>query len=156
VSDEAPLLHPAAAQAPGYLANHAARVFNRAVDAALRPHGLSLALIGPLMLLSWQGPMRQRDMVVASAVRQPAMVALLDKLERMGLVERTPQPGDRRAALVALTPEGAKMAEIGGHALLDANAAGLAGFDARERELLVRLLWRLIENLEGVGTKHQD
>ena len=31
--------------APGYLANHAARVFNRAVDDGLRPHGLTLALI---------------------------------------------------------------------------------------------------------------
>ncbi|WP_347302057.1 hypothetical protein V5740_08470 [Croceibacterium sp. TMG7-5b_MA50] len=46
------LIHPEAAVAPGYLANHAARVFNRLVDAALRPHGMSLALIGPVMLLS--------------------------------------------------------------------------------------------------------
>ena len=74
-------IHPEAAVAPGYLANHAARVFNRNVDAALREHGLSLSLLGPVLLLSWRGAMRQRDLVAASAVKQPAMVALLDKLE---------------------------------------------------------------------------
>ncbi|MGF9566618.1 hypothetical protein AAIH70_24205 [Neorhizobium sp. BT27B] len=74
-------IHPDAAVAPGYLANHAARVFNRLVDAALRPYGLSLSLIGPIMLLSWKGPMLQRDLVRSSAIKQPAMVALLDKLE---------------------------------------------------------------------------
>lgn len=50
--DQNELIHPQAAVAPGYLANHAARVFNRLVDAQLRPHGVSLALIGPIMLLS--------------------------------------------------------------------------------------------------------
>ncbi|CDZ29105.1 Hypothetical protein NGAL_HAMBI490_39670 [Neorhizobium galegae bv. officinalis] len=48
-------IHPEAAVAPGYLAIHAARVFNRLVDAALRPYGLSLSLIGPIMLPSWSG-----------------------------------------------------------------------------------------------------
>ncbi len=87
--DQDELIHPQAAVAPGYLANHAARVFNRLVDAELRPHGVSLALIGPIMLLSWKGPMLQRDLVIASAVKQPAMVTLLDKLEGLKLIKRT-------------------------------------------------------------------
>ncbi len=99
--DQNELIHPQAAVAPGYLANHATRVLNRLVDAELRPHGVSLALIGPIMLLSWKGPMLQRDLVIASAVKQPAMVALLDKLEGLLLIKRTPSPQDRRAALVA-------------------------------------------------------
>lgn len=49
-----------------------------------------LALIGPIMLLSWKGPMLQRDLVIASAVKQPAIVALLDKLEGLKLIKRTP------------------------------------------------------------------
>ena len=77
--------HPEAAVSPDYLAKHAARLFNRQVDTALRPHGLTLALIGPILLLSWKGPMLQRDLVRSSAVKQPAMVALLNKLEAMAL-----------------------------------------------------------------------
>jgi MarR family transcriptional regulator for hemolysin len=117
-------IHPEAAVAPGYLANHAARVFNRAVDDGLRPHGLTLALIGPLLLLSWKGAMLQRDMVRASAIKQPAMVALLDKLEG---------------------------AAIGRTVLLDVNAMGVAGFSDAEAAQLVGLLVKLIANLENTA-----
>lgn len=80
IETDAEAVHPEAAVAPGHLANHAARVFNRLVDGRLREHGLTLSLIGPLLLLSWKGSMLQRDLVRHSAVKQPAMVALLDKL----------------------------------------------------------------------------
>lgn len=142
-------IHPDAAVAPGYLANHAARVFNRMVDAALRPHGISLALLGPVLLLSWKGPMLQRDLVRSSAVKQPAMVALLDKLQSMGLIERLPTANDRRSATVQLTAQGQEIAKLGGHALIDANNQGMKDFSGQEAVLLVGLLQRLIANLEG-------
>lgn len=69
--------------------------------------------------------MLQRDFVIASAVKQPAMVALLDKPEGLNLIKRTPTPQDRRAALVALTARGRKIAELGGRALLGMNAVAL-------------------------------
>jgi DNA-binding MarR family transcriptional regulator len=140
--------HPEAAVAPGYLANHSARLFNRRVDTALRPHGLTLALIGPVLLLSWKGPMLQRDLVRSSAVKQPAMVALLDRLETMGLIVRTPSITDRRAAMVDLTERGRDAAREGGKALTDANDRGLDGFSPEEAGSLVVLLQRLIANLE--------
>lgn len=143
-----PEIHPEAAVAPGYLANHAARVFNRLVDNALRPHGLTLALIGPLLLLSWKGPMRQRDMVAASAVKQPAMAALLDKLEAAGHVTRAVTALDRRASLVRLTEQGEGAAEIGRRVLREANALGGEGLDGSETLALTRLLQRFIDNLE--------
>ena len=152
-----PRIHPQAAVAPGYLANHAARAFNRRVDAELRPHGLSLALLGPILLLSWKGPMLQRDLVRDSAVRQPAMVALLRKLESLGLIERSQTTEDRRASTVSLTATGLEMAELGSHALLGANAVGTAGFTAEEASQLVSLLTRLIDALEAdEGTKHHE
>lgn len=148
MSNDEDQVHPQAAVAPGYLANHAARVFNRMVDATLRPHGLSLALIGPIMLLSWKGPMLQRDLVHASAIKQPAMVALLDKLETAGLIVRSRSSTDRRAAMVELTQEGREAADIGGQALVGANDKGLAGLSPEEADMLVRLLQRLIANLQ--------
>jgi len=141
-------IHPEAAVAPGYLANHAARVFNRLVDTALRPFGLSLSLIGPIMLLSWKGPMLQRDLVRSSAVKQPAMVALLDKLEAMTLIRRLPSSTDRRAAMVELTTQGHKAALRGRDALLSANAKGLEGFSSEEAASMVHLFQRLIHNFE--------
>lgn len=148
-----PDIHPEAAVAPGYLANHAARVFNREVDARLRAHGLSLASIGPLLLLNWKGPMLQRDMVRASAVKQPAMVALLDKLESLHLIERETLASDKRAASVRLTDAGRDAAAIGRTVLLDVNAAGVAGFSDAEAATLVALLTRLVANLESAAPK---
>lgn len=75
------------------------------------------------------------------------MVALLDKLDAMALIVRTPSTTDRRAAMVHLTDEGRKAARIGGAALTDANARGLDGFLPEEAANLVVLLQRLITNL---------
>ena len=144
-----PDIHPEAAVAPGYLANHAARAFNRMVDARLRDHGLTLALIGPLLLLSWKGAMLQRDIVRASAVKQPAMVALLDKLQAMSLIEREALLSDKRAAAVRLTAAGENAAAIGRRVLLDVNAVGVAGFTQEEAALFVGFLGRLIANLDA-------
>ncbi|MBO0143992.1 winged helix-turn-helix transcriptional regulator [Agrobacterium sp. Ap1] len=142
-------IHPDATVAPGYLANHAARVFNRLIDTALRPYGLSLSLIAPIMLLSWKGPMLQRDLVRSSAVKQPAMVALLDKLEAMALIRRSPSFTDRRAAMVELTSKGQEAALRGRDALLAANAKGLEGFSSKDAATLIQLLQRLIDNFES-------
>lgn len=149
MNDHDELVHPGAAVAPGYLGNHAARVFNRLVDAALRPEGMSLALLGPVLLLSWKGPMLQRDLVRASAIKQPAMVALLDRLETMKLIERIPAATDRRAAIVHLTPRGREVAAAGGRALIDANKQGLKDFSDEEAAVLVGLLQRFVANLEA-------
>lgn len=142
-------IHPEAIDAPGYLANHAATVFNRVVDTALRPHGVTLSLIGPIMLLSWKGPMAQRDLVCSSAVKQPAMVALLARLQAMELVTRTPHPTDRRSSMLALTDRGFEIAAIGREVLLGKNVTALSGFSASEAGILTTLLHRLIVNLEG-------
>lgn len=142
-------IHPEAAVAPGYLANHAARVFNRLVDGRLREHGLTLSLIGPLLLLSWKGPMLQRDLVRHSAVKQPAMVALLDKLEAAGMITRLASAADKRAATVDLTDRGREAAALGRAALLEMNAKAVSGFAPQETALVVNLLARVIANLEA-------
>ena len=139
--------HPEAAAAPGYLTNHAARLFNRQVDARLRGKNLSLALAGPLLLLAWKGPMLQRDLVTFSSVKQPAMVALLDKLEAAGLIRRSPSETDRRASLVSLTEEGKHNAVLARRTLLDVNSEATAGFTDVEAAQFAQLLRRFTENL---------
>ena len=144
-------IHPEAAVAPGYLAHHAARVFDRLVDNHLRPHGLSLSMLAPIMALSWRGPLRQTDLVRIAAIKQPAMAAVLDKLERAGHVVREPSATDRRAAQVRLTDSGARMAIIGGDTLRAANAIATQDLSDEEAQLVVALLQRVIRNLERAG-----
>lgn len=149
-------VHPEAAVAPGFLATHAAQAFNRRADEALRAQGLSLALIAPLLLLHWKGPMLQRDIVRHSAVKQPAMVAMLGKLEDLALIQRAEIAADRRAALIQLTATGKDAALRGGEVLRTLNQAGLDGFSAEEITLLVRLLQRFSDNFANAsGTIYQ-
>ena len=149
-------VHPEAAVAPGFLTTHAAQVFNRRADEALRTHGLSLALLAPLLLIHWKGPMLQRDLVRHSAVRQPAMVAVLGKLEHLQLVKRAAVATDRRAALIELTAAGRDAASLGGDILRRLNQAGLDGFSDGEIALLVGLVRRFSDNLlKAPATKYQ-
>jgi len=149
-------VHPEAAVAPGFLTTHAAQTFNRLADEALRADGLSLALVAPLMLLHWKGPMLQRDIVLHSAVRQPALVAVLGKLEHLQMIERAAVAADRRAAMIELTPAGKQAALRGGDILRSLNKVGLAGFSTEEIAQLVALLQRFGDNLtKAAGTKYQ-
>lgn len=73
---------------------------------ALRPHGISLVHLLPLMLVVRNGPMLQVDLVKASSIGQPDMVAALRKLETSGLIERSANVLDRRSATINLTQAG--------------------------------------------------
>lgn len=133
--------------APGLLANHVDRAFVRSMDAMLRPLGVSLAQLSPLLQLENQGPMLQRDLVQRSATAQPAMVASLGKLEAAGLISRAPHGHDRRAAIISLTVAGREVVEASKPLLVGANRQALAGFSKDEATTLVALMHRLIANL---------
>jgi len=92
--------------------------------------------------------MLQRDLVKASAVKQPAMVATLDKLEVAGYIERSPVPANKRASTVIITPRGQELAALGRQVLLDTNARGMQGFSPEEAVVFVAMLQRFIGNLE--------
>jgi len=53
-----------------------------------------------------EGPKRQLDLAAQLGVDRTVMTYLLDDLEKAGLVQRRPDPADRRARLIAPTDEG--------------------------------------------------
>lgn len=57
-------------------------------------------------LASADGPMRLTDLTKTEQVSQPGITQLVTRLERDGLVERRPDPRDRRAVLVHITETG--------------------------------------------------
>ncbi len=56
--------------------------------------------------LDREGPQSVSDLAAAERVRPQSMAQTVSDLEADGLVERNPDPGDRRRALVSLTTEG--------------------------------------------------
>ena len=56
---------------------------------------------------------RQHELAEILVVNRASIGSVLERMERDGWVERTPDPADKRAMLVTLTPRGeAKLAEV--------------------------------------------
>lgn len=67
---------------------------------------LSRSAASVLGTLRDAGPSRITELAAIEAVAQPSMTTLVGRLERDGLVTRSPDPEDARAVRVAITAEG--------------------------------------------------
>src|SRR5438105_3577548 len=92
----------------------ASHAFRLRMDRWLERHGLSESRLSLLVRLSRVGEVTLGDLAEALDVSPRNITGLVDLLERDGLVERFPDPDDRRATRVKLSPAGqAKLKEIG-------------------------------------------
>jgi DNA-binding MarR family transcriptional regulator len=69
-------------------------------------HRFSLSQGAVLGRLDREGPQSVSDLAASERVRQQSMAQTVSELEADGLVERRPDPDDRRRALVSLTEQG--------------------------------------------------
>ena len=69
------------------------------------------AYIGVLWVLWQQDGLKVGDLGRLAGLEPSTMTGLLDRMERDGITLRKPDPNDRRAQLIFLTPEGRKMKE---------------------------------------------
>ena len=77
-------------------------------------------------------------------VTSGTMTNRVDRLAIRGLVERHPDPSDRRGVLVRLTPEGKEAVDGAFAALLDAERELLTGLSEKDQTELADLLRRLL------------
>jgi DNA-binding MarR family transcriptional regulator len=84
---------------------------------------------------------------IGEAIQVPPsrMVALVDELERRGLVERKPHPSDRRVRALYLTPKG-RTTLARGREIASAHERELTrGMSPTDRKRLVELLQQLVD-----------
>jgi len=135
----------------GYVTNRAARLFIRALDRRLL-NG-SAGQMPVFLALADGGAYTQTELARIAAVEQPTMANTLGRMERDGLIARTPDPADRRSSLVSLNKLGRKRAGEAMAAALDVNEAAFATLDAGERAMFFDLLHRVIAALEADGRR---
>ena len=85
-----------------------AAVWNDLV-AALRPFGLRPAHYSALLIVRATPGCRQQEIGDALGIQRPNLVAMIDGLERLGLLRREVNPADRRSYALSLTPEGLEL-----------------------------------------------
>lgn len=121
--------------------------FERAAASVLQKFELSIADFDVLNTLHRVGEPRgskPTDLARSALITTGAMTSRLDRLERAGLIRRTPDPDDRRGVLVCLTAQGGKLAKRALHALIAANEGFLDPLDARQRDALASALRQLL------------
>ena len=93
------------------------------VERALAEVGLSLPQYRVLANLA-EGPSAASALAELLIVSRPSVTALADGLVERGLIERRPEPGDRRSVIHVLTPAGRELV-TGADAAIDGRLAGL-------------------------------
>lgn len=88
------------------------------------------------------------ELMRATMLSSGGMTKRLDRLAEAGLVERRPDPDDRRGTLVRLTPRGRDSIDAAVESHLAAEEALLDTLDADERVRLDGLLRKLLAALE--------
>jgi DNA-binding MarR family transcriptional regulator len=94
------------------------------------------------------GPQRVTVLAANEAVAQPTMSALVQRLERRGLVTRGQDPADARANLVRITPSGLDVLQARQRARVSWYAQQLAHLSAAEQEKVTAALQLMLSALE--------
>jgi len=128
----------------------AARLFARAIDRKLRAAGISSGQLPVFFALGNGEALSQKALMRAAAIEQPTMAATLSRMERDGLIERNPDPSDRRSALVSLTPAAMEKVQAAQEAIASVNSAPIAGLDPDGREAYLVILRRVIAALDAI------
>ena len=124
-----------------------ARLLRRRFDSKARGLQLSRTQCQALLYLYRNEGINQRCLAQLLDVKAITLVRLIDKLQRMGLIERHADPSDRRVWRLNLTPAArAKVAEVRELGDLTRSEA-LAGLAPAEIEELVKTLQLVKANL---------
>jgi DNA-binding MarR family transcriptional regulator len=133
----------------GGLLHRLAQKLHGEFELSLAPLGFSPPHYFVLVALSWHGPRSQLSLGTCAAINRTTMVSLIDHLERLGLVERRPDPKDRRAYIIHLTENGAGALERAGALHREAEARCLQPLSKKEQQALRNMLARLVPSPQG-------
>ena len=132
------------------------QVLTQRADQILAPIDLTFARYELLVRLYFHddGSLPLSQLGKQLQIHQTSITSLVDRLEKQGLIKRTPHPTDRRSTLAQITPAGRVLT---GKAinLLNSELFRDVGLAAGEARLLIGLLmkmrrsWDDIENPEG-------
>jgi DNA-binding MarR family transcriptional regulator len=120
---------------------HAAGKFGERLEALK----LTPPQAGILGVLGRESGLSQQALADVLGMFPSRLVAVLDDMERAGLVERCQHPRDRRVSLLNLTATGKKTLQAVGRVAKQHEAELCAGLNPGEREMLEKLLARIAE-----------
>jgi DNA-binding MarR family transcriptional regulator len=122
-----------------------ARSLRHRTKAALEPWDISPSLARAMGVLSRHGDLRLSTLADHLHIAPRSATEVVDDLERLGFAERDPDPTDRRAVLVGLTPAGIETSKAIQAARQAESERFFGELSDQDRADLVRLLGKLRE-----------
>lgn len=120
-----------------------AKHLERSVEAALAKHKLTLGqfdILATLRRAGRKGALTPTQLLQSVMLSSGGMTSRLDKLEAAGLIDRQPDPSDRRGVMVVLTQKGRKVIDAATATRFREAADSLPPLGTPEQELLAEYL----------------
>jgi DNA-binding MarR family transcriptional regulator len=130
-----------------YLLKHVQSELRFAMDAALRPLGLTSSKVAILSVLHSQPGLSNAELARLAFVTPQTMIPLLAQLEKDALVSRTPNPDGGRAMLARITPSGHRSLQGGWDAVRAVEDRMMHSLSSQDRSKLRSLLLECLQSL---------
>jgi DNA-binding MarR family transcriptional regulator len=114
----------------------------------LEAHGVSMWGYSVLVALDRSAIRTQAALAEAIGADKTRIIAVLDELQQHGLIERVPDPDDRRARILAITKEGRRLKEAIQTEIQRGEERWLGMLSATDRAVFLRVL----QEFSGVGS----
>lgn len=127
----------------------AAQMAKAAMDARVSRYDVTPVQTHVLLYLQRHGgQVPQQELADYLRVKPSTAGGVLDRMEEKGLVRRSVNGADARRRLITLTEKGAEQQSLFQQSFLDAEETMTRGLSLEERETLLSLLNRVIQNLK--------
>jgi len=124
-----------------------ARLVRTLADARAREHGMTRALWMILVRLDRQPGMSQNELATLIEVEPITVGRLVDRLEARGMVERRPDPTDRRIWRLHLKPDARPMLKEIAKARAELNGIMIADVPQKDLQVAVDCLLQMKANV---------
>ncbi|MDQ0319890.1 DNA-binding MarR family transcriptional regulator [Pararhizobium capsulatum DSM 1112] len=129
---------------------------HKLINESMTEEGVSLARSKFLFFLSKLGPCRSTDIADALSFAPRTVTEAIDGLERDKLVERKPDPADRRAKIVSITQTGRQVLEAAETPRKQVLEEIFSALDDQQLDQLQSIVNSLVRKADDIRLRRED
>ena len=132
-----------------YLINILGRQFSRALQERTQDLGVVSGQFPALLFLWEEEGITQSELCRLIQVEQPTMANTLKRMERDGLIERKPDPEDKRRSRIFLTERAKSLHDPVIGCAKEVNKIAMEGLSKQEKKIFLKAAGQILLNLEA-------
>lgn len=125
------------------------RLYAKSLSSRLTPYGVQPGYLAILERLWQNDNVTQKALKATMDIEQATLSNTLKRMERDGLIERTPIKNDRRKHLITLTDNGTSIQSTVQGAINDLRTTVNQGLTINDRRYFKRIMRQMSEHLEN-------